>query len=112
MRQSADPPDRRRRRVLLDLCHIGADRQGIDAGAELAGLLGLDLIGVFVEDEGVICLAGMPFARELRLPTHEWSPMAAERMAEEFGEAAGRVRRMLAERSASLPQGSGPARRT
>lgn len=89
MREPASPSQR----VLLDLCNVAADQNSIEAGAELARLLGLDLLGVFVEDEAVLGLAGLSFARELRLPAHQWTAMKTERLAAEFHEAARRVRR-------------------
>jgi hypothetical protein len=90
------------RRVLLDLRHAAIDRGGIRAAAELAHLLGLDLTGVFVEDAALLGLPEYPFARELRLPGHEWHPLEPTRIAEEVRAAAEAARRLLDEYSAAL----------
>jgi hypothetical protein len=90
------------RRVLLDLCHATADRGGIRVAAELARLLDLDLTGVFVEDTALLGLAEYPFARELRLPGHEWQKLDPERIVAEVHEAAATARRLLDAHSAPL----------
>ncbi|GGJ41955.1 hypothetical protein GCM10011320_56930 [Neoroseomonas lacus] len=92
----------RHRRLLLDLCHIGEDPRAISTVAELAGLLDLDLLGIFVEDEAVCSLASLPFARELCLPVHEWSPLAIRRIEGEFQAASSRLRTMLDAHAARL----------
>jgi len=89
-------------RVLLDLCNAAADRGGIRVAAELARLLDLDLTGVFVEDTALFGLAEYPFARELRLPGHEWHKLDPGRIAAEVRAAAETARRLLDEHSAPL----------
>lgn len=81
------------RRLVLDLTH--GNGASLRAAAEFAAQLGVALHGVFVEDEAVFHLAGMPFARELRLPTHDWRTMDADRIARDFQAAAAQARRML-----------------
>ncbi len=83
------------RRLVLDLYHGASDAQTIRAAAEFARLLHLDLHCLFIEDEAVHALAALPFAREIRLPTHVWSPMDADTLAAELREAAARTRRAL-----------------
>ncbi|MBW8269286.1 hypothetical protein [Caldovatus aquaticus] len=90
------------RRVLLDLAETGDGEGGVRAAAELARLLGVDLLGVFVADEAVLGLADLPLARELRLPGYEWSRIDAARIAAEFEGAARRARRLLEEQCARL----------
>lgn len=87
----------RYRRLVLDLHHDAADRRMLAAAAEFARLLGLDLHGIFVEDEGVHGLAGLPFAREFRLLTHDWTPIRAEQVAADFRQAAAGAQRLLVE---------------
>lgn len=83
------------RRLIVALGHAGADPAMLRAATEFAELLRLDLHWVFVEDEAVLTLAELPFAREIRLPTHEWTPLAAGRLVEELRHAAGEARRLV-----------------
>ncbi len=95
---STRPP---RHRVLLEL-GLAGDAAGIEAAALLAQQLGHELLGVFVEDEALLALAGHGFARELRLPGHGWSPIEAGEVAAEFDAAAARLRRRLEAECARL----------
>ncbi len=90
------------RRIVVDLYWSSGDRQTVAAAAALARLLGLDLLGVYVEDEAVHGLAALPFAREFRLPTHQWGAIEAADIASEFRHAASNAERMLARIAASL----------
>lgn len=91
-----------RRRMLIDLGHGGSDGGGIEAAALVARRLELDLLGIFVEDEALLALAGHSFARELRLPSHAWSAMAPQEVAAGLGLAAEASRRLLAAQCARL----------
>jgi hypothetical protein len=82
-------------RLILDLYWGAADPATIAAAAEFARLMGLDLHGLYVEDEAVHALAALPFAREFRLPTHEWGAIEAGRIADEYRAAALRAQRTL-----------------
>ena len=97
----------RPRRLLLDLGHAAEGRDGIEAAAFIAHLLELDLLGVFVEDEALLSLAALPFARELRMPSHAWTAMEAAQMVTDLGKAAARLRRLLQEQSTRLGIASG-----
>jgi hypothetical protein len=88
------------RRLIVELCH-GAGVRTLRAAAELAAVLELNLHGLFVEDEALLALAERPFARELRLPSHEWQPMEFGRIAAELGNAAADARRLLHEAAAT-----------
>jgi hypothetical protein len=83
-------------RLILDLYWGSTDERTITAAAEFARLLGLELLGIYVEDEAVHALAGLPFAREFKLPAHEWGAIEADRIAAEFRYAAMSAQRMLA----------------
>lgn len=85
----------RYRRVILDLPPREADQRVLQAAAELAWLLDSELHAVFVEDPALAALAAFPFARELRLPTHEWQPMTRAGLAEDLQSAVNRARRDL-----------------
>jgi hypothetical protein len=89
-------------RLILDLYWGSADERTITAAAEFARLLGLELLGIYVEDEAVHALAGLPFAREFKLPAHEWGAIEADRIAAEFRYAAMRAQRMLARTADAL----------
>lgn len=90
------------RQLILELSHAGADPAMLRAAAEFARLLGLHLHGVFVEDEALLTLAEFPFAREIRLPTHEWAPLSADKLAAELRHAAEQARRSMQEILAGL----------
>jgi hypothetical protein len=90
------------RRLLIDLAQLSPDPQGLGVAVELAGALRLDLLGLFVEDEAVMSLAALPFARELRLPAHAWSALEPERLSADLRETAERIRRVLAAQGARL----------
>src|SRR5262249_4454738 len=82
-------------RLILDLYWASADERTITAAAEFARLMGLDLLGIYVEDEAVHALAALPFAREFRLPAHEWGAIESGRIADEFRHAAAGAERLL-----------------
>ena len=90
------------RRIIFELSHGAADADALHAVAELARLLGLVLHGLFIEDEAVLSLAALPFAREFHLGRNAWSPMDQERVAAEFRATAGRVRLTLEAAAAAL----------
>ena len=102
MRQPSKASDRR---LIVDLYHGPADAETLRAAAEIARLLGFDLHGLFIEDESLLALAEFPFAREIRLPTHEWSPMNAVTVTADLREAATRMHRLLDDilRSVGVP---------
>ena len=99
------PPNASDRRLIVDLYHGPADAQTLRAAAEIARLLGFDLHGLFIEDEALLALAEFPFAREIRLSTHEWSPMNAVTVTADLREAAARMHRLLDDilRSVGVP---------
>ncbi len=74
-------------RIVLSI-HHGADRDFMREAAEMARLLGLEVFGVFVEDEALHGLAAIPGAREFRLPSHEWVSIEPEQIAAELRHAA------------------------
>jgi hypothetical protein len=89
-------------RLILDLYWAPADEATMSAAAEFARLMGLDLHGVYVEDEAVHALALLPFAREFRLPAHEWGAIEPGRIADEYRAAATRAQRRLARTAKAL----------
>lgn len=57
------------RRIVVGLDASPASLDALAAAAALAGRLGADLAGLFVEDEDLIRLAGLPFAGVVRVPS-------------------------------------------
>lgn len=96
-----------RGRLLLELGALAADQQGIEAAARLACLLDLQLHGVFVEDEALLRLAGLPFARELRLPSHAWASLQADEMTLALSRTAAQLQRAIRQHCARLGIGFG-----
>jgi nucleotide-binding universal stress UspA family protein len=54
-----------------------------------------ELIGLFVEDENLLHLAGLPFAQEVRSPSAESKPMSSDKMQKELKLQASQARRAL-----------------
>lgn len=61
------------RRMLLRLPHSAGDYAAVALIADLAGLLGANLIGTYVDDEDLRSLADLPEAREFRAGI--WQPL-------------------------------------
>ncbi len=85
------------RRVILSLSPGGVDRRMLRAVADFARLLELEMVGIFVEDEGVLGLDGLPFLRELRLPGRAWHPFDPVRISGELRAAAQEAKRVFDE---------------
>ncbi len=85
------------RRLILQLGQNGSQRAAMRVAADFARRLRLDLHCRFVEDEAVLQLAEFSFVREIRLPTHQWSVLTADRIAEELRHATEQARRLMAE---------------
>jgi hypothetical protein len=71
-------------------------------GVELANLLHLDLLGLFIEDADLRQLASIPLARELRLLGGGWQPIELGRLTRELELAARRTERLFAEAAKPL----------
>jgi hypothetical protein len=76
------------RRLILEMGQGQADEATIRLAAELAHGLGLDLHGLFIEDQALLHLAALPFAREIRLPSHQWQAIETSRLESELRHAA------------------------
>ena len=83
------------RRLVLGLGPGHVDKRMLRATVEFARLLELEMLGVFVEDQALLGLAGLPFARELRLPDYAWQPIEAQRVAADLRAAAEQARKMF-----------------
>jgi hypothetical protein len=83
------------KRILVAL-HHGAPSPTMGLAAEVAALLRLDLLGLFVQEEGLIELAALPFAREFR-PLGGWRSIEPDRLSEELELAARGAERRFAQ---------------
>lgn len=95
------------RRLVVAMGHGEAGPATLRRAADMARQLHLELHCLLVEDEALFGLADFAFARELRLPTHDWQPFEAARLADEFAHLAAELRRTLAGLAASA--GTAPA---
>lgn len=84
------------RRILLALEPGSAAPETIEAAAELAERLRVELSTLFVEDENLLRLGRLPFVRQMSLTTGRWSALDADAMAGEMRDAALRIERALA----------------
>jgi hypothetical protein len=81
------------RRLVIGLARRPPD-EALEFAVDTAGLLGLDLLGLFIEDSELLDLAALPFARELGTGG-DWRPLDAERLLREMRlEASGSERRL------------------
>jgi hypothetical protein len=85
------------KRLLLGLPHSALDHASVAFAAELAELMGLGVLGLFMEDEGLAHLAALPQARELRSLGGGWHPIDAAELAAIRGQAAVEARRRFEE---------------
>jgi hypothetical protein len=83
------------RRAVLGMTTGGVDRHVLQAAGEFARLLELEMLGVFIEDQALIDLAALPFARELRLPECEWRILEPQRVDDELRAAAQQAGRLF-----------------
>jgi len=80
------------KRLVLGL-QPSASIRAMRLAAELAELLDLDLLGLFLEDSSLRELAGIPFAREFRPLGGGWHPFDLDRLAHDLEVAARAVER-------------------
>jgi hypothetical protein len=83
------------RRLIVELASGAPDPATLAVAAAFARLLDLELLGLFVEDEALLTMADLPFAREIRLPTHHWDPIDPVRLQQELRQHAALMRQRL-----------------
>lgn len=93
------------KRLVLGLQPSASDR-AMRLAVELAELLDLDLLGLFLEDDSLRQLAGMPFAREFRLLGGGWHSLEVGRLAHDLEVTARGVERSFMQASKSLSKRS------
>ena len=82
------------KRLILGLQPSASDR-AMRFAVEMAELLDLDLLGLFLEDGSLRELAGIPFAREFRPLGGGWQPFDLDRLAHDLEIAARGVERLF-----------------
>jgi hypothetical protein len=83
-------------RILLGV-QRGVPDQTMRLAAELADLLQIELIGLFLEDDGLRSLARLPFTREFQLLGGGWRPLDLARLSHDLELAAKSAERAFAE---------------
>ncbi len=84
------------KRILVALDASTHSLAALEAAADLAARLEAELIGLFVEDENLLHLAGLPFADEVRSPSAIRQPMSSDQMEQQLRLQARQARRALA----------------
>jgi hypothetical protein len=92
------------KRLVLGL-QLGAHDRAMQLAVELADLLHLDLLGLFLEDSSLRDLANIPFSREFRLLGGGWHAIDLDQVASDFELAARSAERKFAEAAKRLPKG-------
>lgn len=93
------------KRLVLGLQPSAPDR-AMRLAVELAELLDLDLLGLFLEDGSLRELAGIPFAREIRLLGGGWHSLEIDRLAHDLEVAARGMERSFTQAARSLSKRS------
>src|SRR5512145_451602 len=82
-------------RVVLGILHSPLNPSVLRLAADLAHMLDIELLGLFIKDAGMLASAGLPFIRELNTFENKWSQMDPARLLEDVELAARRTRRQL-----------------
>ena len=93
------------KRMVLGLPQNTKDYGSVAFTAELADLLGLDLVGVFAADEGLRDIAALSCVRELRA-SGGWHRIDAEQLERGSNQAAADARRLFGEATKALREGA------
>jgi hypothetical protein len=90
------------RRVVVGLHQSVPDKTAVRLAAELAGLLRLDLMGLFIEDPGMFAVAQRPGAREFELLGKRWRPLESASLSRDIELCALSAQRVLDETARRL----------
>lgn len=96
------PAEHSFKRLVLGLQPSAPDR-AMRLAVDLAGLLHVDLLGLYLEDTALRNLAGIPFARELRALGGGWHPIDLDRMSHDLDLAARSIERFFTDATSGLP---------
>jgi nucleotide-binding universal stress UspA family protein len=83
------------KRILVALDASTHSLAALEAAASLAANLHAELIGLFVEDENLLHLAGLPFSHELSSSSAVRQPMSSEKMERQLRLQASQARRAM-----------------
>lgn len=89
------------KRLVLGLQPNAANRS-MRFAAELADMLQLELLGLFLDDSSLRDLAHFPFVREFRGPAGGWQPIDIERVSRDIEVAAGNLKRIFEQATQEL----------
>jgi hypothetical protein len=89
------------KRLVLGL-RPGPSHPAVKLGVQLADVLQIDLLGLFLDDANLRQLAGIPFARELRSLGGGWQPIESDRLTRELELAARNTERLFVEAARPL----------
>lgn len=92
------------KRLVLGLQPSAPDRT-MQLAVELADLLHLDLLGLFLEDTSLHDLASIPFSREFRPLGGGWHTLDLDRLSRDFELAARSIERKFMDAAKRLPTG-------
>ena len=95
-------PDFSIKRILVALDASTHSLAALKAAAELAASLHAELIGLYVEDENLLHLAGLPFAHEVRSPSATSEPIDSDKMEQDLHLQASQARYALEEAAARV----------
>jgi len=87
------------RRIAVTLDALDLSIVALEQAACLAGRMGAQLEGIFVEDTDLLQLAELPFLREVRRSSHSVEAMNPARMEQELRVLARRAERLLGEQA-------------
>jgi len=83
------------KRILVALDASTHSLAALEAAADLAASMRAELIGLYVEDENLLHLAGLPFSQEVRSSSAERQPLSSDKMERELRLQASQARRAL-----------------
>ena len=83
------------KRILVALDASTHSLAALEAAADIAAALEAELLGLFVEDENLLHLAGLPFSQEVRSPWAISREMSSDRMEEDLRLQAAQAKRAL-----------------
>jgi len=90
-------PARGFKRMIVGLPQSMIDLAAVDAAADLAEFLNIELLATFVADSSLHALAGFPRARELRIVEQGWQAIDLEQITRDLEQATSAARRRFAE---------------
>ncbi len=96
MTTKAPKSDLKVKRILVALDASPHSEEALEAAVELAHSLEAELEGIFIEDEDLLRLAGLPFVRELRHFSARYEDVSSQRIERELRTQARRAEAALA----------------